>query len=245
MKKTVVIAAIITAIIAACALTVNALSAKNAVLPTTSEVSAEYTAATAKEIKSRKSYGRVYIPGADIDVALFNVKDLSKLQSYVDAEDSAAMFKWNDGNTVVADHSNQGFGGLRSYNAEGYCYIVTSKGIEVYRCVEKIANGWNLGTTLAFEDKTAIGTKYNDNLVIYTCNNKSGTRVTITVWEKVESDAQGNVYTVYTVKSGESLWSIAYKLLGNGNRYTEIMTANNLTSKTVSAGTTLLIPANN
>lgn len=59
--------------------------------------------------------------------------------------------------------------------------------------------------------------------------------------ESSESDSSD---VLYTVKSGDTLWSIAEKLLGNGNRYREIMALNNLTSDTIYPGQTLKIPQN-
>ncbi len=46
----------------------------------------------------------------------------------------------------------------------------------------------------------------------------------------------------YTVKPGDSLWAIAEKELGDGNRYNEIKTANGLTSDTIHVGQVLKIP---
>ncbi|BCL29120.1 N-acetylmuramoyl-L-alanine amidase [Streptomyces aurantiacus] len=48
--------------------------------------------------------------------------------------------------------------------------------------------------------------------------------------------------TTYTVRAGDTLWSIAVAELGDGNRYTEIKTLNNLTSDTLSVGQVLKIP---
>lgn len=47
---------------------------------------------------------------------------------------------------------------------------------------------------------------------------------------------------MYTVQSGDSLWAIAEKLLGNGARYTEIMSLNNLKTPTILVGQQLKIP---
>ena len=49
-------------------------------------------------------------------------------------------------------------------------------------------------------------------------------------------------YVTYKVKKGDSLWSIAQANLGNGSRWTEIKTLNNLTSNTIYAGQTLKLP---
>lgn len=46
----------------------------------------------------------------------------------------------------------------------------------------------------------------------------------------------------YTVKSGDCLWAIAQKQLGNGNRYPEIKSLNNLSSDTIHPGQVLKLP---
>lgn len=46
----------------------------------------------------------------------------------------------------------------------------------------------------------------------------------------------------YTVKAGESLWSIAAAQLGNGARYNEIKTLNGLKNNTIRAGQALKLP---
>ena len=47
----------------------------------------------------------------------------------------------------------------------------------------------------------------------------------------------------YIVKKGDSLWKIAEKQLGNGARYTEIKTLNNLKSDTLKVGQVLKMPS--
>lgn len=46
----------------------------------------------------------------------------------------------------------------------------------------------------------------------------------------------------YTVRKGDSLWAIAAKQLGDGNRYKEIKNLNGLTSDTIHAGQVLKLP---
>lgn len=46
----------------------------------------------------------------------------------------------------------------------------------------------------------------------------------------------------YTVRKGDSLWAIAAKQLGDGNRYKEIKSLNGLTSDTIHAGQVLKLP---
>lgn len=49
--------------------------------------------------------------------------------------------------------------------------------------------------------------------------------------------------TKYTVKSGDTLWSIAKRFLGDGNRYREIQKLNGLKDTVIQAGRVLKIPA--
>jgi LysM repeat protein len=46
----------------------------------------------------------------------------------------------------------------------------------------------------------------------------------------------------YTVKQGDTLWNIAEKLLGNGNKYSEIQRENNLRSDVIHPDQVLKIP---
>lgn len=48
--------------------------------------------------------------------------------------------------------------------------------------------------------------------------------------------------TTYTVKKGDTLWSIAKKTLGDGNKYKEIQKANNLKDTVIYPNTVLKIP---
>ena len=52
----------------------------------------------------------------------------------------------------------------------------------------------------------------------------------------------GSGVRTYTVKSGDSLWAIAEKNLGNGARYPEIKALNGLTSNLIHPGQTLKLP---
>lgn len=48
--------------------------------------------------------------------------------------------------------------------------------------------------------------------------------------------------TIYTVVKGDTLWGIAQKYLGNGNRYPELMEYNGLKSPLIYPGQTIRIP---
>ena len=55
-------------------------------------------------------------------------------------------------------------------------------------------------------------------------------------------ETKPQTYTSYTVKKGDTLWRIAHQQLGSGNRYKEIMTANDLKNDKLMIGQTLKIP---
>lgn len=59
---------------------------------------------------------------------------------------------------------------------------------------------------------------------------------------KIPGGSSGGGTRTYTVKSGDSLWAIAAKQLGNGNRYKEIKSLNGLSSDTIYAGQVLKLP---
>ena len=60
--------------------------------------------------------------------------------------------------------------------------------------------------------------------------------------EQVEAPKTNTSYTTYTVKKGDSLWKIAKKLLGNGNKFTQIQKANGLSGSLIKVGQKLKIP---
>ena len=56
------------------------------------------------------------------------------------------------------------------------------------------------------------------------------------------SNAGSGTTKTYTVKTGDTLWDIAKNLLGNGARYKEIVSLNNLHSSIIYPGHVLKIP---
>lgn len=68
------------------------------------------------------------------------------------------------------------------------------------------------------------------------------TETTTTKAEAKEEPKKETTYTSYTVKKGDTLWSIAQKNLGSGNRYKDIMTANGLKNDHLKIGQTIKLP---
>lgn len=59
---------------------------------------------------------------------------------------------------------------------------------------------------------------------------------------KIAKKTTAASYTTYTVKKGDSLWTIAREQLGKAQRYKEIMTLNGMKTDMVKAGQTIKIP---
>ena len=96
------------------------------------------------EIASRPGMiGRFYVPSVGIDVALFAVNGLPAAQYVVDAADSCAyMTESVPGAVVLADHSNQDFGALRSVTTGMKAQIVTANGT-INLVASSVTNGHN------------------------------------------------------------------------------------------------------
>lgn len=60
--------------------------------------------------------------------------------------------------------------------------------------------------------------------------------------EPEEAPKKEGSYSLYTVKKGDSLWKIAKSLLGNGNDYKQIQSANGLSGSIIRIGQKLKIP---
>lgn len=61
--------------------------------------------------------------------------------------------------------------------------------------------------------------------------------------DKPKTEPSTNRSDVYVVKDDDNLWAIAARFLGNGIRYPEIMSANNLKSSTIYPGQVLKLPS--
>ena len=61
--------------------------------------------------------------------------------------------------------------------------------------------------------------------------------------EENNTNTSSTTMTTYTVQQGDTLWRLAQRFLGRGNRYKEIMVANSMTSTLLRPGMVLQIPS--
>lgn len=108
---------------------------------------------------------------------------------------------------------------------------------------QNLSSGWMLynvesGDTLWNIARTYLGswTKYN---IIMSLNNLPNETIYPGQILKIPIKNQNNIYTV---QPGDNLWNISLKLLGDGNRFYEIIKLNNLQSDQVTEGQKLKIP---
>ena len=149
--------------------------------PTPKPVSAEVQALVEqngevwREIHRRDGMeGRLLIPSANINVALFTWIDIAAdqgditeqvRQTIVDREDSAALYNDGYGN-IIADHSNQAFSRLSEVAVGDPAYLLAGDHVISLRC-DLVTDGTNTGNgiTLA-EGKPA---NESEDYTCYTC----------------------------------------------------------------------------
>lgn len=95
---------------------------------------------------------------------------------------------------------------------------------------------------------SSIATKYGTTYQVLAAYNGISNPNVISVGQVIKIPAAGTqtgqtaTQRTYTVKSGDSLWAIAARELGNGQRYGEIKTLNGLSSNTIQPGQVLKLP---
>lgn len=122
---------------------------------------------------------------------------------------------------------------------DGHCGIYIGNGLGV-ECTPKWDNKvqitavGNIGTRISYQ--TRKWTKHGKlPWIDYTSNGNTN--------EAAHSNGTTNASIIkYTVKKGDTLWSIANTLLGKGTRYKEIMELNGLKSRTIYVNQVLKIP---
>lgn len=124
-------------------------------------------------------YGRLYIPSAKINVALYN----SYSQYITDRKDSANIFVWdNQPKYTIADHSYQEFSKLFNVRVgmRGYIKLENNNIINI-KCID-IFDGYNTGTSIV--DKAGVNAANRTDYMMYTCINNAR-NVRICLWNTV------------------------------------------------------------
>ena len=122
-------------------------------------------------------YGRLYVPDAKIDVALY----VGWAQGICDRQDSANIFSFGlDEGKTIADHSTQEFRKLFSVRVGTQGYIELKNGDIINIVCTDIFNGHNIGYAITDED----GNNVMDvaDFMMYTCRN-DWRNVRICLWE--------------------------------------------------------------
>lgn len=124
-------------------------------------------------------YGRLYVPDAKIDVALY----VGYSQGICDRQDSANIFSFGtDEGKTIADHSNQEFRKLFSVKVGTEGYIELKNGEIINIVCTDIFNGHNDGVYIVDEE----GNNVMDvaDYMMYTC--RDGWRnVIICLWDRI------------------------------------------------------------
>ena len=121
--------------------------------------------------------GRLHVPDAGIDVALYR----GSSQSITDRGDSANLFRWKDySGEVIADHSNQDFSKLFYVDDGTTGYIQLADGTIINIVCVSVINGHNTGYELTDEsDASVMGMA---DYVMYTCRD-GWQNVRICLWD--------------------------------------------------------------
>lgn len=98
--------------------------------------------------------------------------------------------------------------------------------LEDYTIDEDAENGFDVKTTIQLKQFKHFGTK-KLKLETATSTSSSTSKTTAKVEQKRATTVKTTAKT-HTVKSGDTLWAIAKKYLGNGSKYTELAKLNNI-----------------
>lgn len=126
-----------------------------------------------ENIKLYAGFKRVYLPGR-VYCGNYSARIVyGGGQATVDAVDSCIYDDWY-GRAYLCDHASQGFDAIKYNNT----MIVNGR---VYTCVVRV-HGYNTGYDIVLDDGTSWDKAYPGTLIAYTCNDTSGTNVTVTYW---------------------------------------------------------------
>lgn len=123
-------------------------------------------------------YGRLYVPDAKIDVALYS----GNSQAICDRQDSANIYSLGivEGKTI-ADHNNQEFRKLFSVEVGTQGYIQLENGDIINIVCTDVFNGHNTGFDITDEDGNSV--MGASDYLMYTCRN-GWRNIRICLWEK-------------------------------------------------------------
>jgi len=131
--------------------------------------------------------GRLVIPGAGIDVALFTdgpgATEAEKRQAICDAEDSAALFSDGAGD-LIGDHNNQAFSRLGNVQLGDRAFVLRGHSILSLEC-DLIMTGHNYGRGIV-DDQGYYVSSYTD-YICYTCED-SWNNVSIVGFKILDED---------------------------------------------------------
>lgn len=136
---------------------------------------------TAKPKHLKQTGDRLWIPLLRICVPVYWRKIGTNGQEIVDADDSAAIWKWN-GLTVIADHNGQNnFANLNNAKPEKTKAILTVNGTSrLYVCdVSEVGSivTYPYGSRLYTAENRPVHEAFPTGLCIYTCRDKTAENV--------------------------------------------------------------------
>lgn len=105
--------------------------------------------------------------------------------------------------------------------------------IEEYEILESAENGFDVNVRIQLKQYRAYG---NNKINLKTATKASSTTNKATskaVVEKKRPTTGKETPKTHTVKSGETLWAIAKKYLGDGSKYTDLAKINNISNPNV------------
>lgn len=127
-------------------------------------------------------------------------------------------------------------------NGSRLFYTNLTVGMEDYQITDDAEEGFDITVTVSLKQYRHYGTK----TVTIQPASTPATKPTATVEPPKRETSQAPKQSTYTVKSGDCLWNIAKKYLGDGSRYNEIYNLNKDKIKNANliyAGQVLTLPS--